>query len=103
MNTQNLSEDIQTKSGFFSGKGGRRLIIILCCIASIAVFAVSLWLYPSPQTLPAPVATEPIGWTEQDAVAKAALVESVATRSTQPLSAQDVKVKQNILQAINRK
>ena len=103
MNTQNLSEDIQTKSRFFSGKGGRKLVIILCCIASIAVFAVSLWLYLSPKTLPAPVVVEPIGWTAQDAVAKAALVDSVATRSTQPLSAQDVKVKQNILQAINRK
>ena len=59
MNTQNLSDDIQTKSRFFSGKSGRNLVIILCSVASIAVFAVFIWLYPSPQILPAPVATEP--------------------------------------------
>ncbi|MSR73434.1 hypothetical protein EXS61_02450 [Candidatus Parcubacteria bacterium] len=97
MNIQNLSENVQTKSG-------RRLVIILCCIASIGVFAVFIWLYLSPKTLPAPVVVaEPIvAWTAEDAVAKAALVNSVATRSTQPLSAHDVKVKQNILQSINR-
>lgn len=105
MTTQNLPDNFQIKDATFSSIRSKKLIIILGSIVCVSVLVIFFGLFFSrtQPTVPTSVITKPIGWTAQDAVAKAALVDSVATRSMQPLSAQAVKSKQNILQSINRK
>ena len=55
MNTQNLSEDDQTKSGFFSEINRKKSVIVLCFIACIFVAVIFLWLHLFTQTPSTPV------------------------------------------------
>jgi hypothetical protein len=105
MITQNIPDNFQIKVGLSSEIHSKKLIIILGSFICVAVLAISFWFYKSSLTIqaPVPVTTKPVGWTTQDAAVKTALVDSVGMRSTQPLSAQAIKAKQNILRSINRK
>lgn len=104
MDIQILPENNQATNKSLLGIHDRKLVAIFFCTIALIIFS-GFYFFSRTQksSVPVPVAAEPVGWTAQDAVAKATLVESVAKRSMQPLSAQAVKSKQDILRLINRK